>query len=156
MEIRHKAISYAFFLFFMNSYGRLQGVSLRFSMLYSDYIETFRQIIHFHVFNRKICDLPRVALCIKKYHGNHWKGTKSIMTSKNVVSCQMLGTIREFAKSQKLTNYWSFPGSGLQISGPDPESRNREIAKSRNREIAKRSQIRARAGSIVLLSYRAF
>ena len=70
-EIRHKAISYAFFLFFMNSYGRLQGVSLRFSMLYNDYIETFRQIIHFHVFTRKICDLPRVALYIKKYNGNH-------------------------------------------------------------------------------------
>ena len=59
---------------------------------------------------------------------------KSIMTSKNAVGCQILGTIRKITKSPKIVKFQICPDSETRSKGQNHESRNREIAKSRNRE----------------------
>ena len=53
------------------------------------------------------------------------------MTSKNAVGCQILGTIRKVTKITKNRESLILSRIRTQIQGPDPESRNREIAKSR-------------------------
>ena len=51
------------------------------------------------------------------------------MTSKNAVGCQILGTIRKVTKITKNREFLILSRIRTQIQGPDPESRNPEIAK---------------------------
>ena len=124
----YNTVFYIFFLIFVNICDRIYLYLCNLLICAITFLK-IRQIMHLHVwYPQNACSRRCCFVC----HSCSWKPLKSIMTSKNVVACQILGTIRKSPNHQKSWNSWSCP---------DPRSRfripNREIAKSRNRENAK-------------------